>query len=493
MQNERSFDPITAFGFLILPLTIVFGLWFAAREPITKFALYVSPPMFEFAVLNVPPFLIPAGQRAKMAALAVKLPELDPDKVAKSQPWEATWSLMSLWGYILRPVIVPLLLLLSALWFFNVPSRLKYREQIKLLELAKLNAKAFPCLWPSIRAEVFRRDPFVGTWKMPLTTIEFVMKHGLLVYKKGQKNELRIPPQGLDFIKRIVPKRRAMHALDFEGMKEEVAARNKALPPHEKIDISGLSNFLESFSYFSLDEAKCDQVFRKQIGKPWKGLDALPPLEKALAICFMGIICGGAVKRKALKFMDQISESFLQAEEDKDGNIVGESQANLKGIDALRRAVENHSQYRVIKKLISSHHFEHTVFMRLLSREHGGARHSSGKVTPLLFHWLKPHNEALYRVLHKVDAQRPWVEGQAAFTHYYNEIRLGQAIPTPVIEGATASIVRALHDEEWIRDEELARQAEVERREVLDMLKKADDSTKPQGGPAVGPHKTRKA
>lgn len=477
-QDRNNFDFIEYFGPILIPVVLLFVLWFWAREPITQVMLKISPPVFEIAALHVPSPIIPDSQRAKLARLALQLPEQDHVAISKTKPWKATWSMLTMWGFIIRPVLIPLFLIFAVIWWRNVPSRVKYRNELKLMELAKLNAQAFPCLWPSIRAEVFKRDPFVGTWKMPLTLIEWVMTNGLLVYKKGQKNELKIPPQSIDFIKKTVPLRRKMHAKDFDGLESIVKEKNKTLAPHEQIDISGLNNFLESFKYFSLDEEKCDAVLRKQLGKPWGGVDALPPLERALCICFMGIICGGKVKKRSVAMMDQISETFIQAEEDKHWKIIGESKADLAGIDELKQAVECHAEYRHIKSMIKQHYFESTVLMRLLSREHGGARKKGGKIGPLNFHWLKPHNEQLYRVLHKVDAQRPWAEGLAAFTHFANEIRLGQAISTPIIEGATAAVVTNLHNEEWMRDDELARIAEDERRAVLDMLAKADEAEK---------------
>lgn len=478
MSQDRNFDFIEYFGPILIPVALVFALWFMGKETITQFMLRISPPVFELAALYVPSPIIPDGKRAKLARLAIQLPEQNHVAISKTNPWKATWSLMTLWGYIARPILIPILLVFAVVWWRNVPSRVKYRHELKLMELAKLNAEAFPCLWPSIRAEVFKRDPFVGTWKMPLTLIEWVMANGLLVYKKGQKNELPIPPQGLNFIKKTVPQRRKMHATEFIGLQKIVDEKNSTLQPHERIDISGLNNFLSSYTYFSIDEAKCDLAFKNQLGKPWKGINALPSLERALCICFMGIICGGKVKKTAVAMMDQISRTFIQAEEDKDYKIIGVSKADLSGIEELKSSVERHGEYRHIKTMINSHYYESTVMMRLLSRSHGGARKKGGKISALNFHWLKPHNEQLYRVLHKVDAQRPWTEGLAAFVQFENEIRLGQAIATPVIEGATASVIANLHNEEWMKDAELARMAEDERRAVLDMLAKADEADK---------------
>lgn len=488
MSEENKPDIIAAFGWIIAPVLIVFSAWYFLGKPFTRFLLVVSPPAFEFAAIHVKSPIISNGVRAELARISQKIPEMDIDKAVQQAPWKITRKLMTGWGYILRPVLIPILLILGFLAFKHVPSRLKYREGKSMIELAKQNAEKFPCLWPAIRAEVYKRDQFVGTWKMPLTTIEWVVTNGLLIYKKGEPNELKIPPQGVEFVKLNVPRRRRLHAKDFKGLQELVKEINKSRERENRIDISGLSNFMESFKYFSLDEEKCDALLRKQIGAKWQGLDALPPLERAFAISLMAIICGGALKTRGFDMLDQISKTFIQAEEDKDWNIIGESKADLSGVDELKTAIEKHANYKYIKGIISQHYYVSTVFMRLLSREHGGARKNGGKVPPILFHWLKPHNETLYRVLDKVDAQRPWVEGTAAFHHFHNEVKMRQAFAHAHIEGATASIVRELHRQEWLLDEDLDRKAQEERAVILAMLKKADEATKtqPKGTPPMG-------
>lgn len=465
---------------VIVISAVIFGLWFLIRTPLTNFLLQVSPPAFSLAVDHMPKILLGDETRMSMANLAVKIPSMNHKKIVKEKPWKITVRLISNWGYIFRPILVPVFLILAIIWIQQIPARLRHVGALKLMELANINAEKFPCLYPAIKAEVWKRDLFVGTWKLPLTTFEWVMTNGLLIYKKGEVNELKIPAQGVDFVRLTTKKRRQLHAKDLAGLKEAVTQRNKNLKEGQyPIDISGLSEFFESYKYFSVDEIACDALLRKQLGAPWRGVDKLPDLERALAVSLMSIICGGPLKKRGKEMLNQISRTFVQAAEDKNYNIIGRSSADLTGLNELYIDVQKHVEYkRYIVPLISSHHYISTVMMRLLSRQHGGARDRGGKLTPVMFHWLKPHNEALWRVLDKVDAQRPWVEGIAAFTHYHNEIRLRQAISTPVIEGGTASIVRQLHREEWITDDELSRQEEVERQAVLDMLRKADESGK---------------
>jgi hypothetical protein len=430
-NNNRDF--LDYLGIPILILVIIVGMWFLIKPFAVKYIFLASPAFFKFSLKWIPSILIPHNDRLLMAAAIEKIPTLNIKAILKANSWHYFWMTISLWGVVLRLAILPLMAYQLYAWIHNVPDRIKYRYTIGLRKLAEQNAQQYPCVLPAIRADLAKKDPFVGTWKYPLTTIEFCMKHGLLIYKKGEVNERRIPAMGAEFARLPIAKRRKM---------------------------------MPDRLYVSLDVQRCDSLMRQQLGPKWQGLDALAPLERALAIAFMAVSLGGKLRDQAFILLDQISRTFIQASEDADGNITGTSVADVSGFDELRKKVEDNPH---ILEMIAGHAYMKTVFMRLLDRRYGGAC-SKGKLTPTTFHWLKPHNEDLWRTLHPVGGQEPWTESIAPWIHFNSEIKLRKAIHQPVIESATDSIIKCLHDEEWIIDSKLEEEADYEAAKTLAML-----------------------
>lgn len=469
MAQQKDSDFFSSLHFILFPIIMLLLLWFSFGKYGAIVLLKVSPPVFEFAALHIPSPFIPDGIRAKMARFSIELVPLRWENI-KHAPWRFTTEMVTLHGYIFRLILIPLFAYFSIRWFFEVPSRLLYKRQLSFLQLAHENADQFPWVLPALKAKVHERDPFKGTWKMPLTDFQFCATNGLLIYKQGTTNELKIPPQDHEFVRLTVPKIRALHAEKIKGVKDLAASKN--------IDISGLNGFLSSFKYFSLDTNKCDSIMVRQLGKPWTGVDSLPPMERALAICLMGIACGGKHKIEGNKLLNQISKTFVQAEEDQDGNIIGKSEADLSGVNALYHQVKKRPEVRGI---LGKHAYEYTVLMRLLDRRLGLGARSKGKLSPKRFHWLKPHNEQLWRVLHRVGAQTPWAEGMAAFHHYENEIRVGVKLLQPATQGATYALVKSLYKQQWIYDKELAKEEQEEAAQLLKMLLEADEASKKNG------------
>lgn len=448
MSNQTNRDMLDVFAPFILLGVLIFGSWFLLRPYILHFLFWASPAFFKFSLEWIPSILIPHADRLKMASAIQRLPLLDYREIVKKDAWHYTWMTISLWGTVLRLVVIPAMAYQTYIWFVHMPARLKYKRVLSLQQLTEQNSKMFPCVLPALRANLAYKDPFIGKWKYPQSAIEFVMDQGLLVYKAGTPNMRPVPPQGVEF---------------------------------RRLDIKGKRKVMPDALYTSLDIQKCDQVMIKQLGKRWNGVNALPPLERALAICFMAASVGGTPRKEAYKLLDQISRSFKEADEDEHGNILGQSEADLTGIDELYKSVEKHPH---VNALIRGHAYEKTVFFRLLDARNGGAR-AKGKLPPKLFHWLKPHNEDLWRLLHKVGAQEPWAEALAPWIHYHCEIKWGRPFTDPIIESCASSLIAVLHSEEWIYDKDLAEAKEREEEELLKLLQQFNTAPATPGTPGT--------
>lgn len=95
------------------------------------------------------------------------------------------------------------------------------------------------------------------------------------------------------------------------------------------------------------------------------------------------------------------------------------------------------------------------------------------KFPPSAFLWLRPTDRTLWYSLHPIGGRKPWVEGAAAWNHYFAEQDLGRGIATPVIEGASDSLESELYGEKWIFAQGLSDIEAKERQEEQRLLEEA--------------------
>jgi intracellular multiplication protein IcmP len=370
---------------------------------------------------------MPANARNEFAEILIKM-----RNHTLKHDWKTFTQMMYLFGLMVRLVLIPALVALSIYKWFSLPLKYKYRRSVNRKILVEQNMQAFPCIKPAFKHDLLKIDPFVGPWRYMQSQIEFCMEHGLLM-RKG-----------------------VAISSDKKFMSYKLEKRREKLPHR---------------NYCELDVEKCDALLRNQLGKPWRGLDALPPFEKALAVCLMACALGGKLKAEGLECMNIISATFDEPDYDKVWVPLNGKKctANLSWLPTLQSKVENN---KYILNLCNSHAFESTVLLRLLS-DKGGAR-SKGKLPPQNFLWLRPYNRQLFWTLHQLGGQMPAAEGSAVWSHYYSELDLGKAIGTPCIEGATDGLIKDLFYEEWITSEKWVDYEEKKAREALDDVLRAD-------------------
>lgn len=461
MSNQSDSNGVfEQFALFLLPLVVVVLVWLGAREHIIRGLMAASPPVFSFTVKHMPRILLPDEMRSEMARLAVNIPKMNYKAVAKKEPLKSTWKLLTLHGYFFRIFLIPLFGYFLWKWYRQVPNRMLYKRELGFIDQAYLSIDYAPWVKPALEARVWERDPFVGTWKMPLNDFDWLMTKGLVIYKKGTKNELTIPPQGTDFVRLTIPKKRAIKASQLDGLSELAKAKN--------IDISQLTDFLMNWEQMSIDEPRAIEEFKKQLGKRWNGIDALPMLEKALCVSLIACSGGKKLREKGMEFLNQISRTYVSVER----SPSGQATADFSGLEQLKLKVE---QLPVWQTIQNSHAYESTILMRLTDRRKKIGARSGGKVPPKRYHWLKEYNEQLWRNMHKVGAQRPWAEGMGAFIHYENEIRCGFKLPHPAVEGGITSLEKSMHTSQWIFNNRISEEETAEAMELLKLLQKSND------------------
>jgi intracellular multiplication protein IcmP len=413
--SEVIFIPLVAFIVVII-------LWFTWRERLIA-GLFAGSP-YIFSILEyVPSPIISNEDKWEMAQLKPVLGYLN----SKEYGFDTFTKILHLWGVGLRLLIVPCIGYL-AFKTFPLSTKYRYRRDLDALTICLQNKELFPAIAPVIGKDLHKSDPFEGPWRIPDDYITFASTSGLLIYDN----------------KPVRKTKRQQRALKLHKFR-------RLLPDHQ---------------YVTLDKNMTDTLFVNQLGKPWRGINALDnSLIRALAVSFMLKLVGGRDNSKLSQtLLDQLSKNFTEGRMKKNRFIPHTSDTS--GVDELLATVEFHED---VQEVLNSHAFESTVLMGLLT-----ACRKKGKLPPNQFRWLRVVDRTLWYTLHPLGGRKPWSEGAAAWVHYLSEEELGKSIATPCIEGATDGLEAELHKERWIRSPVLHAEEELVIAQDLELATKFD-------------------
>ncbi len=384
---------------LLVPLLIALMLYliwylFGARILILSFRWSQMP--FEYFA-RLPEFLYPNGITYEYALVAKQLKTAH----AYHYSWSTFVQILSLWGYTLRLLLIPCLVMMTIMKW-RLPINHKYRRSLNLKQLADQNSELFPAIKVALGKNLHRSDPYSGPWRIADDYINFAAFNGLLLYKGS-----------------------AVPAITEAQRGYTIAEKRRMLFRH--------------FSYMNLDESKTDALFTNQLGLPWRGIDCLHPCVRALGVALMCMTAGGSHRSKGRNLLDQISATFTTTHR-KEKPVYS---CDLTHVNDLLSEVES---IKPIQHILNSHAYTNTVFIALLI----AARNKAGKVPPALFLWLRITDRTLWYTLHPIGGLKPWCEGAAGWCHHLTEQEIGKSVSTPSIEGATDALRTALAEEEWI-------------------------------------------
>lgn len=182
-----------------------------------------------------------------------------------------------------------------------------------------------------------------------------------------------------------------------------------------------------------MDKIKAAEVFTKQLGRPWVGIDDLTQEEKFIfAILITKASREGKEATRIAKVIASAytTETHYSKKELKKFMDVAIKEANEK--------IKKHGYTENIQNVIKQHFFVNTVFPRLLEE----AR-VDGVFTTADFIWLKPRNRSLWYILNNVGRRAAWTEVSGTWYHFNYEKTIKRKIPSPLIEGA----IKALDEE----------------------------------------------
>ena len=180
-------------------------------------------------------------------------------------------------------------------------------------------------------------------------------------------------------------------------------------------------------------EDKASQVFRKQVGPLWQGVERLPIHVQAL---FGVFAARGMQDRKAAsQLLQQISASSAGGKLD----FTGAKELMLK-----------HKESPVVKLVSSRHAYVLTCMasMLMLAR-------TDGVLATADFLWLKPLDRPLWYTLNSVGRQTPFIEVAGPFAHWSAERALGRKMTQPMIDEATKALTLAIKEVIYIPDDTL--------------------------------------
>lgn len=414
-HDERS--PLELLAIPILLLFIFGASWYLYGTSVLAITFKVSIVPFTW-FSNIPDFMLPEGAPTEYLLVANEMKTASPANYG----WETFQQILALWGYVVRIVLVPALLIVAAI-NFKLPINYYYRRSLNLRQLAEQNVELFPCTKPSLGKDLHKLNPYEGPWRVADDYIDFASFNGLLLYKG-----------------------RAIDKTKSKDRSLSVKKKRKLFPYH---------------SYVTLDKEKADQLFTNQLGRPWRGVGGLDGLHRGLITAFMALTAGGKYRQRGRDLLDQLSRTYVEG-------IEGTShKADLSGVSDLLGEVEHHEY---VRDVVEKHGYESTVFIALLV----AAREKAGKVPPSSFLWLRPTDRTLWYTLHAIGGRKPWAEGAAGWNHYYAEKELEKSIGTPVIQGATDSLESELYSEKWIYAKGMAEAEALELEEERRMLEEAE-------------------
>lgn len=179
-----------------------------------------------------------------------------------------------------------------------------------------------------------------------------------------------------------------------------------------------------------IDAPRARSAFAHQLGKPWQGVDALLPYERALFAAFAAQL--GNDQKLALKIIDELALAAPEA--------FTKRRVDLLDAASAAGALAMHGTNPGLQKLVNAHYYQRTVLMEVLA----GCR-ANGVLAPGWFRWLKMANRTTWYALNDLGLGVASVEAAGIRAHYQAEVLARTAIKEPMIEPALNGLIEYLN------------------------------------------------
>lgn len=402
-QQSNSSDMTSIVLAIALPALFLWVAWTAGSAVFLKLTFVICE--WQFWLYTKLPLFFPEERLSSMNEYALHLQHMNPKDYGFSM-------FVELWVLAAYGLRIPFIALI-VFWLFKLRAKRSpfyYVRKLTRDALVRSMVNTYPNLKPIVGEEIHTLPLYSGPWRVADSYISFACRHQLLLYKLCE----------------VTPRRPwSARELDLPLKKKRASLPNR--------------------QYLSLNKPAADQLFQTNLGKPWRGFDALPPHWQALAGVFAAKVSGGNARKAADDVLLKIALSYSRSG---DATCDGGQTFTLDtapGINLLNQWKEHED----VKAVVDSHAFESTVLMGLLE-----AARKKGKLPCSNFIWLRPIDRRLWYTLIQVGGRAAMAEGAGAWAHFKAECYLKQALPVPSVEAATDALEDGLILEDWISQSE---------------------------------------
>jgi len=219
--------------------------------------------------------------------------------------------------------------------------------------------------------------------------------------------------------------------IEFNPLKANNRVLGKAVPRKLPIFAEALSPeewvayYRIKFADGKLDRNKAYRAFANQLGRRWKGPEALPLYAQGLYAVF-------ALKsrRKRDDAEELLGQLALAWSAKKGFNPSGKLKRKIKKI------LSDKALCSVVREAADKHAFNTSALLATLAK----ARSEGGVLAPASFLWLRGVDRNLWYPLNNLGRKAFHPEASGAMIHYIYETVAGQKIPTPQVEDAVKGL-----------------------------------------------------
>lgn len=167
--------------------------------------------------------------------------------------------------------------------------------------------------------------------------------------------------------------------------------------------------------------SKAREIFVRQLGRRWTGIDSLQPHEKALFAAFAAQANYDSDGAQAL--INALPGYYLKAVKAKDPKRITSPL-----VDPM---LAKYGDSEAVRKVLKRHHYVRTVLMALLV-----AARKNGILPPGWFRWLKTVDRITWYALNDLGTENASVEAGGVRSHYNAERLIGAPMDAPEVEAA---------------------------------------------------------
>lgn len=334
--------------------------------------------MLAFLKLKVIEMTIIGLFTSKLDAVSAYASTVSPGSVTFVQ---AQYVASSVGKYIAIPCVI--LMILLACVIYKSSSATGYRRSYSMKELAKAQEDIWPQIKPVAPLNLIKTDIRKGPWAMSLTPMEFCKQKKLIIEEE------------------IMP------------LEDELLRRKRVIA--------------------KLDKGKANALFTLQLGRQWRGCEALPPHLQALFGVFAAKANGD--RDTAYAVLAALSNAY-------------NTEKNTITCENPLLLCHKYQNVKAVKLVTTSHAYELTVMASMLEL----ARYD-GVLSSSDFLWLKPYDRKAWFVLNGIGRRTPVCEAAGIFAHWLAEKELGRKSVLPMVESATVALDLALQEITYHRED----------------------------------------